>query len=47
MIPTVCDGVLLQARRQLGQRGMLHQVICPLIIQIGNKLAAWQPASEP
>lgn len=32
-------GVLLQARRQLGQRGMLHQVICPLIVQIGD---SWQ-----
>lgn len=31
--------LLLQARRQLGQRGMLHQVICPLIIQIGDN---WQ-----
>lgn len=34
-----CEGlrrVLLQARLQLGQRGMLHQVICPLLIQIGN-----------
>lgn len=34
-----CEGlrhVLLQARMQLGQRGMLHQVICPLLIQIGN-----------
>ncbi|MEZ5385966.1 MAG: MerR family transcriptional regulator [Prosthecobacter sp.] len=31
--------ILLQARRQLGQRGMLHQVICPLIIQIGSN---WQ-----
>ena len=37
-----CEGlrrVLLQARLQLGQRGMLHQVICPLIIQIGSN---WQ-----
>ena len=37
-----CEGlrqVLLQARMQLGQRGMLHQVICPLIIQMGN---SWQ-----
>ena len=37
-----CEGlrrVLLQARLQLGQRGMLHRVICPLIIQIGNN---WQ-----
>jgi DNA-binding transcriptional MerR regulator/methylmalonyl-CoA mutase cobalamin-binding subunit len=32
-------GLLLQARRQLGQRGMLHQVICPLIVQIGE---SWQ-----
>lgn len=32
-------GVLLQARRQFGQRGMLHQVICPLIMSIG---AHWQ-----
>lgn len=34
-----CEGlrrVLLQARLQLGQRGMLHQVICPLLVQIGN-----------
>ncbi len=31
--------LLLQARRQLGQRGMLHQVICPLIVQIGE---SWQ-----
>lgn len=34
-----CEGlrqVLLLARMQLGQRGMLHQVICPLLIQIGN-----------
>jgi len=31
--------LLLQARRQLGQRGMLHQVICPLILQIGE---SWQ-----
>ena len=34
-----CEGlrrVLLQARLQHGQRGMLHQVICPLIVQIGN-----------
>ncbi|MCX6849845.1 MAG: MerR family transcriptional regulator [Verrucomicrobia bacterium] len=34
-----CEGVrqvLLQARMHLGQRGMLHQVICPLLIQIGN-----------
>lgn len=37
-----CEGVrqvLLQARMQLGQRGMLHQVICPLIIEMGN---SWQ-----
>lgn len=37
-----CEGlrqVLLQARMHLGQRGMLHQVICPLIIQVGN---SWQ-----
>lgn len=37
-----CEGlrrVLLQARRELGQRGMLHQVICPLIIQVGSN---WQ-----
>lgn len=32
-------GVLLLARRQLGQRGMLHQVICPLIVKIGDD---WQ-----
>lgn len=31
--------VLLQSRFQLGQRGMLHQVICPLIIKIGE---SWQ-----
>ena len=31
--------VLLHSRRQLGQRGMLHQVICPLIIKIGEN---WQ-----
>jgi DNA-binding transcriptional MerR regulator/methylmalonyl-CoA mutase cobalamin-binding subunit len=34
-----CEGlrrVLLQARLQFGQRGMLHQVICPLLIQIGD-----------
>lgn len=35
-------GLLLQARRQLGQRGMLHQVICPLIVQIGIN---WQHGS--
>jgi DNA-binding transcriptional MerR regulator/methylmalonyl-CoA mutase cobalamin-binding subunit len=35
-------GVLLQARRQLGQRGMLHQVICPMILQIGS---GWQHGS--
>ena len=37
-----CEGlrrVLLQARLQFGQRGMLHQVICPLIVQIGSN---WQ-----
>ena len=34
--------VLLQARRQLGQRGMLHQVICPLVIQIGD---GWRQGS--
>lgn len=37
-----CEGlrqVLLQARMQLGQRGMLHQVICPLVIQVGS---SWQ-----
>lgn len=28
--------ILLHARLQLGQRGMLHQVICPLIIHIGD-----------
>ncbi|HEY1049235.1 MAG TPA: cobalamin-dependent protein [Prosthecobacter sp.] len=35
-----CEGlraVLLQARQQLGQRGMLHQVICPLIMKIGDE----------
>ncbi|WP_395718853.1 cobalamin-dependent protein [Prosthecobacter sp.] len=32
-------GVLVHARRQLGQRGMLHQVICPLIMRIGDH---WQ-----
>jgi DNA-binding transcriptional MerR regulator/methylmalonyl-CoA mutase cobalamin-binding subunit len=31
--------VLLQSRFQLGQRGMLHQVICPLIMKIGE---SWQ-----
>lgn len=31
--------VLLQSRMQLGQRGMLHQVICPLIVKIGQ---SWQ-----
>ncbi len=31
--------VLLRARQQLGQRGMLHHVICPLIQNIGD---AWQ-----
>ena len=31
--------VLLRARMEHGQRGMLHQVICPLIFQIGND---WQ-----
>jgi MerR family transcriptional regulator, light-induced transcriptional regulator len=31
--------VLLQSRRQLGQRGMLHQVVCPLIVKIGEN---WQ-----
>lgn len=37
-----CEGlrrVLLQARLQLGQRGMLHQVVCPLVVQLGSK---WQ-----
>lgn len=37
-----CEGlrrVLLQARLQLGQRGMLHQVICPLIVKVGSN---WQ-----
>ncbi len=34
--------VLLQARLQLGQRGMLHQVICPLIVKIGE---SWQHGS--
>lgn len=37
-----CEGlrrVLLQARLQLGQRGMLHQVVCPLIVQVGSN---WQ-----
>ncbi|WP_395745669.1 MerR family transcriptional regulator [Prosthecobacter sp.] len=37
-----CEGLrraLLQARLQLGQRGMLHQVICPLLIQVGSN---WQ-----
>ncbi|MFZ2280770.1 MAG: MerR family transcriptional regulator [Prosthecobacter sp.] len=46
-----CEGlrqVLLQARMQLGQRGMLHQVICPLIIQVGNswQLGALRPSHE-
>ncbi len=31
--------VLLHSRRQLGQRGMLHRVICPLIVKIGE---SWQ-----
>jgi methanogenic corrinoid protein MtbC1 len=31
--------LLLRARRQFGQRGMLHHVICPLIIHIGEE---WQ-----
>ncbi len=31
--------VLLQSRRLFGQRGMLHQVICPLIMKIG---LGWQ-----
>ncbi len=31
--------VLLRARQHLGQRGMLHHVICPLIHNIGD---AWQ-----
>jgi len=31
--------VLLLARRQLGQRGLLHRVICPLIVKIGE---GWQ-----
>lgn len=37
-----CEGlrrVLLQARQQFGQRGMLHQVVCPLIAQVR---ANWQ-----
>ncbi|OYW75213.1 MAG: hypothetical protein B7Z37_14410 [Verrucomicrobia bacterium 12-59-8] len=37
-----CEGlrrVLLQARMHLGQRGMLHQVVCPLIVQVGSN---WQ-----
>ena len=34
--------VLLQARLHLGQRGMLHQVICPLIVKIGE---SWQHGS--
>lgn len=32
-------GVLSQARRQLGQRGMLHHVICPMILKVGE---SWQ-----
>lgn len=32
-------GILLQARRQLGQRGMLHHVICPMIMKVGE---SWQ-----
>lgn len=32
-------GILSQARRQLGQRGMLHHVICPMILKIGE---SWQ-----
>ncbi len=31
--------ILLQARLQFGQRGMLHQVICPIMVQIGQD---WQ-----
>ncbi len=34
--------VLLQARREFGQRGMLHQVICPLIMKIGDE---WRQGS--
>lgn len=34
--------VLLQARRKIGQRGMLHQVICPLIMKIGDE---WRQGS--
>lgn len=34
--------VLLKARRKLGQRGMLHQVICPLIMKIGDE---WRQGS--
>ncbi|WP_395751799.1 MerR family transcriptional regulator [Prosthecobacter sp.] len=37
-----CEGLrkmLLQARLQYGQRGMLHQVLCPLIVKIGSN---WQ-----
>jgi MerR family transcriptional regulator, light-induced transcriptional regulator len=40
-----CEGlrrVLLQARVQFGQRGMLHQVICPLILQVRSN---WQPGT--
>ncbi len=38
---TLCC-VLLQARRKLGQRGLLHQVICPLIMKIGDE---WRQGS--
>jgi len=34
--------LLQRARQQFGQRGMLHQVICPLIQDIGD---AWQAGS--
>ncbi len=37
-----CEGlrrVLLQARMHYGQRGMLHRVICPILIQVGSQ---WQ-----
>ena len=37
-----CEGlrrVILQARMVFGQRGMLHRVICPILIQVGSQ---WQ-----
>ncbi|MBB5030586.1 MerR family transcriptional regulator [Prosthecobacter vanneervenii] len=37
-----CEGlrrIILQARMQYGQRGMLHRVICPMLIKVGSQ---WQ-----